>query len=151
MPRQTTSYMAKVRTIPIQLKPSPTGNCHNHSKFIFPRFKRGSNISGGGGVGLLSRGGGGVQMLFSIETYRNCYFPGRGSRPPIPPSHTTVSEIAIRINGCVSLASPGVSRLSAGHRLYKHHSRHTSPKLYAVLRLYFIRCRTTSGVPNIVG
>ena len=35
----------------------------------------------GGGVKLFSRvGGGGVQMLISVETYRNCDFPG----PPIP-------------------------------------------------------------------
>ena len=30
-------------------------------------------------------GGGGVQMLISIETYiRTCYFPGGVSGPPIP-------------------------------------------------------------------
>ena len=29
----------------------------------------------GGGVQLFSRGGGGVQMLISVETYRNCDFP----------------------------------------------------------------------------
>ena len=34
----------------------------------------------GGGVQLFSRGGGGVQKLISVETYRNCDFPG----PPIP-------------------------------------------------------------------
>ena len=27
--------MTKVRTIPLQLKSSPIGNCHNHSKFNF--------------------------------------------------------------------------------------------------------------------
>ena len=47
----------------------------------FPGFQRGSNIfRGGGGVQLFSRGGGGVQKLISVETYRNCDFPG----PPIP-------------------------------------------------------------------
>ena len=35
----------------------------------------------GGGVQLFARGGGGgVQKLISVETYRNCDFPGR----PIP-------------------------------------------------------------------
>ena len=48
----------------------------------FPRFQRGSNIFRGGGEGptFFQGGGGGVQMLISVETYRNCDFPG----PPIP-------------------------------------------------------------------
>ena len=47
----------------------------------FPRFQRGSNIlQGGGEVQLFSQGGGGVQMLISVETYRNCDSP----RTPYP-------------------------------------------------------------------
>ena len=48
----------------------------------FPRFQRGSNIFRGGGRGptFFQGGGGGVQKLISVETYRNCDFPG----PPIP-------------------------------------------------------------------
>ena len=40
----------------------------------------------GGGCPTFSRvGGGGVQMLISIETHiRTCYFPGGVSGPPIP-------------------------------------------------------------------
>ena len=30
-------------------------------------------------------GGGGIQMLISIETHITCDFPGGGSGPPIPP------------------------------------------------------------------
>ena len=40
-------------------------------------------------------------------------------------------------------------------RIYKlcaiTHQIQVWPNLYAVLRLFFMRCRTTSGVPNIVG
>ena len=40
--------------------------------------------AGGGGCPTFSRGGGGVQMLISIETHiRTCYFPGV-SRPHTP-------------------------------------------------------------------
>ena len=47
----------------------------------FPRFQRGSNILRGGGRGpTFFQGGGGVQMLISVETYRNCDFP----RTPYP-------------------------------------------------------------------
>ena len=48
----------------------------------FPRFQRRSNIFRGGGRGptFFQGGGGGVQKLISVETYRNCDFPG----PPIP-------------------------------------------------------------------
>ena len=31
-------------------------------------------------------------MLNFIETYRNCDFPGGGSRPPIPPSGQGVED-----------------------------------------------------------
>ena len=42
---------------------------------------------GSRGGPLFSRGGGGgVQMLISIETHiRTCYFPGGGVRTPYPP------------------------------------------------------------------
>ena len=40
---------------------------------------------GAGGVQLFPEGGGGVQMLISIETHiRTCYFPG-GVYPPLDP------------------------------------------------------------------
>ena len=39
-----------------------------------------------GGVQLFPGGGGGVQMLISIETHiRTCYFPGGVSGPPLDP------------------------------------------------------------------
>ena len=39
----------------------------------------------GGWCQTFSRGGGGVQMLISLETHvRTCYFPGWMSRSPIP-------------------------------------------------------------------
>ena len=43
---------------------------------------------GGGGCQTFSRGGGGVQMLISLETHvRTCYFPGGGGCPdPLSPS-----------------------------------------------------------------
>ena len=40
---------------------------------------------GGGGCPTFSRGGGGVQMLISIETHiRTCYFPGECPDPLSP-------------------------------------------------------------------
>ena len=58
---------------------------------LFYSLQRGSNgfITEGGpafskrGVG---GGGGGVQMLISIEIYITCDFPGGGFRTPYPPS-----------------------------------------------------------------
>ena len=48
---------------------------------IFQGSRVGPTFYGvGGGVQLFSRGGGGVQMLISVETYRNCEFP----RTPYP-------------------------------------------------------------------
>ena len=42
-------------------------------------------IPGGGGVSNFFQGGGGVQMLISIETHiRTCYFPGGGGPDPYP-------------------------------------------------------------------
>ena len=42
-------------------------------------------LGAAGGVRLFPGGGGGVQMLISIETHiRTCYFPGGVSGPPIP-------------------------------------------------------------------
>ena len=47
-----------------------------------PTFSRGGGGGGGGGGWV---GGGGVQLLiFPIETYKTCDFPG-GSRLPVPP------------------------------------------------------------------
>ena len=46
--------------------------------FFGPKFS-------GGGVQLFTRGGGGVQMLISIEFDRTCDLPGMGVRTPYPP------------------------------------------------------------------
>ena len=52
----------------------------------FTKDPEGSIIFQGGGCKTFSSGGGGVQMLISLETHvRTCYFPGGGvSGPPIP-------------------------------------------------------------------
>ena len=62
---------------------------------LFYSLKRGSNgfiaettililYKGSRSGPLFFRGGGGVQMLISIETHiRTCYFPGGASGPPI--------------------------------------------------------------------
>ena len=58
-------------------------------KYTFPRIQSGSNIlQGGGGGSTFSswRGGGGVQMLITIETHITCNFPGGGDTLPPPPS-----------------------------------------------------------------
>ena len=49
---------------------------------IFQGFRGGQHLPGG--VHFFFLGGGGVQMLISIEIHITCDFPG-GSRPPIPP------------------------------------------------------------------
>ena len=80
----------------------------------FPRFQRGSNIfRGGGGVQLFSREGGGVgvQMLISVETYRNCDFPG----PPIPSLYPRMFCLHLQLGpsnrstfvGCVQVLRDG--------------------------------------------
>ena len=50
--------------------------------YHFSRFQRGSNIFQGGPT--FSRGGGGSNCLFPIETHKTCDFPG-GYGPPAPP------------------------------------------------------------------
>ena len=52
--------------------------------YHFSRFQRGSNIFQGGGGPTFSRGGGGSNCLYPIETHITCDFPG-GSGPPDPP------------------------------------------------------------------
>ena len=49
--------------------------------FFSPKF---SGEAGGGGVQLFT-GGGGVQILISIEFDRTCDLPGMGVRTPYPP------------------------------------------------------------------
>ena len=52
---------------------------------ILYQGSRGGPLFSRGGCQTFSRGGGGVQMLISIETHvRTCYFPGGVSGPPIP-------------------------------------------------------------------
>ena len=50
------------------------------------KFQRGSNIFQGGPT--ISRGGGGSNCLFPIETHITCDFPGRGGggTDPLSPS-----------------------------------------------------------------
>ena len=57
--------------------------CRENYTYTLQRIQRRSIIFWGG-VQFLP-GGGGVQMLISIETHiRTCYFPGGVSGPPIP-------------------------------------------------------------------
>ena len=52
---------------------------------ILYKGSRGGPLFSGGGVSNFFPGGGGVQMLISIETHIcTCYFPGGVSGPPIP-------------------------------------------------------------------
>ena len=55
--------------------------------YHFSRFQRGSNIfQGEGGGSTFSKGGGGSNCLFPIETHITCDFPGGGGGPdPLPP------------------------------------------------------------------
>ena len=54
---------------------------YNRENYPFPRIQRGSNIFQG--VQPFPGGGGG-QMLISIETLITCAFPGEGADPPPP-------------------------------------------------------------------
>ena len=51
-----------------------------------------------GGSNFFQGGGGGVQMLFSIETHiRICYFPGEGGvRTPYPPLDPRMGNVIIK-------------------------------------------------------
>ena len=52
---------------------------------ILYQGSKGGRLFATGGVKLFP-GGGGVQMLVSLETHiRTCYFPGGGSDPPLDP------------------------------------------------------------------
>ena len=52
---------------------------------LYKGSRGGPLFSRGGGDVQLFPGGGGVQMLISIETHiRTCYFPGGVCGPPIP-------------------------------------------------------------------
>ena len=52
--------------------------------FVFGFFS--PKFSGDAGGPTIYGGGGGVQMLISIEFDRTCDLPGMGSGPPAPPS-----------------------------------------------------------------
>ena len=54
-------------------------------KYNFPRFQRVQHFPGGGGGVQLFQGGGGFQVVISIETHITCNFPGEGVRNPYPP------------------------------------------------------------------
>ena len=56
--------------------------------YTFPWIQRRSNIFQRGPT--FFQGGGGGQMLISIETLITCDFPGRGVRIPYPPSGSAV-------------------------------------------------------------
>ena len=61
--------------------------CWENYTYTLPKIQRGSIIfQGVGGGSNFFQGGGGVQMLISLETHvRTCYFPGGGGvRTPIP-------------------------------------------------------------------
>ena len=67
--------------------------------YHFPRFQRGSNIFQGGGGPTFSRGGGGSNCLFPIETHITCDFPGGGGvRTPCLPSGSALEEIHLQEN-----------------------------------------------------
>ena len=54
---------------------------------ILYQGSRGGQLFSRGGCQTLSRGGGGLQMLISLETHvRPCYFPGVGCLDPLFPS-----------------------------------------------------------------
>ena len=54
---------------------------------LYQGSRKGPLFSRGGGVSNFFQGGGGVQMLISLETHvRTCYFPGVGGvQTPYPP------------------------------------------------------------------
>ena len=61
----------------------PMGYCREN--YTFSRIQRGSNIFQGGS-NFFPGGGGGVQMLISIETHITCDFPGgEGGPDPLSP------------------------------------------------------------------
>ena len=62
--------------------------------YHFSRFQRGSNIFQGGGGPTFSRGGGGYNCLFPIETHIACDFPeGVWTPCPPPPSGSALASI----------------------------------------------------------
>ena len=78
-----------------------------------------------GGCPTFSRGGGGVQMLISIETHiRTCYFPG----------------------GCTDPLSPSGS--AHGQRHHNGTIFITAPLLTMIVRHWFVRINDRWGFPN---
>ena len=64
---------------------------------LYQGYRGGPLFSRGGGVKLFP-GGGGVQMLISLETHvRTCYFPGGGGgvRTPYPPLDPLMGNVII--------------------------------------------------------
>ena len=66
--------------------------------YHFSRFQRGSNIIQGGPT--FSRGGGGSNCLFPIETHLTCDFPwgGGGVQTPFPPSGSALADNLLKMN-----------------------------------------------------
>ena len=66
---------------------------------LFLYFKKdpeGVHYFPGLGVSNFLHGGGGVQMLISIETHiRTCYFPGGSIRTPYPPLDPHMGNVII--------------------------------------------------------
>ena len=61
----------------------------------FTKDPEGAHFFPGGGCQTFSRGGGGVQMLISLETHvRTCYFPG-GCPDPFPPLDPHMGNVII--------------------------------------------------------
>ena len=68
------------------LKRGSNGFIAEKTILILDQGSRGGPLYSGGGVSNFFQGGGGVQMLISIETHiRTCYFPG-GVSGPLSPS-----------------------------------------------------------------
>ena len=80
---------------------------------IFSRFRKGSKFVQGGPT--FSRGGGGSNCLFPIETHITCDFPG-GSGPPVPPLDPHLAAIYLAsqsendaITSCTCACFPATS------------------------------------------
>ena len=73
-----------------------------------------------GGCQTFSRGGGGVQMLISLETHvRTCYFPG-GCPDPLSPSGSAHEQC--HHNGTIFITVP-LSTIIVRHRFVRINDR----------------------------
>ena len=71
----------------------------------FTKDPDGVHYFSGGGCQTFSGGGGGVQMLISLETHvRTCYFPGVGCPDPLSPSGSAHGQC--HLNGTIFITVP---------------------------------------------